>query len=132
MGKITKPVIDLEGLPDVPAWYLVVTQFNKEEKYAQNLEEGLEVKNLQNKIVEWFVPIKTELVTTVDKKGNTVTKPKKVKILDNYVYVKAVMDESVWDYLRTRTGASTVLAPGGIPSITPEEDINRMKAICGK
>ena len=58
MGKITKPVIDLEGLPEVPAWYLVATKHNYQEKYAENLEMGLEAKNMSNKIVEWFVPIK--------------------------------------------------------------------------
>lgn len=130
MGKITKPIIDLEGLPEVPAWYLVATKFNHEEKYAENLALGLEAKNLTEKIVEWFVPIKVEEIETTNKKGETVIKSKKVKILDNYVYVKAVMDESVWDYLRTTAGASTVLAPGGIPSVTPDADVERMKALC--
>lgn len=130
MGKITKPVIDLEGLPDVPAWYLVATKYNYQEEYAKNLEMGLEAKNMSNKIVEWFVPIKYEKVETVNKKGVVSYKDKKVKILENYVYVKAVMDEFVWDYLRTTVGAATVIAPDGRPAITLEEDVNRMKALC--
>lgn len=130
MGKITKPVIDLEGLPEVPAWYLVATKYNYQEEYAKNLEMGLEAKNMSNKIVEWFVPIKYEKVETVNKKGVVSFKDKKVKILENYVYVKAVMDEFVWDYLRTTVGAATVIAPDGRPAITLEEDVNRMKALC--
>ena len=130
MGKITKPVIDLEGLPEVPAWYLVATKHNYQEKYAENLEMGLEAKNMSNKIVEWFVPIKEEEVETVNEKGVTTVKTKKTKILENYVYVKAVMDEFVWDYLRTTVGAAAVIAPGGRPAITTEEDIDRMKALC--
>lgn len=130
MGKITKPVIDLEGLPDVPVWYLVATKYNNEQEYARNLEMGLEAKNMSNKIVEWFVPIKYEQVEVTNKKGVTTIKEKKVKILENYVYVKAIMDEFVWDYLRTTIGAATVIAPDGRPAITSEEDINRMKALC--
>lgn len=130
MGKITKPVIDLEGLPDVPVWYLVATKYNNEEEYARNLEMGLEAKNMSNKIVEWFVPIKYEKIEVTNKKGVTTIKDKKIKILENYVYVKAVMDEFVWDYLRTTVGAATVIAPDGRPAITLEEDIDRMKALC--
>ena len=40
------------------------------------------------------------------------------------------MDEFVWDYLRTTVGAAAVIAPGGRPAITAEEDIDRMKALC--
>ena len=130
MGKITKPVIDLEGLPEVPAWYLVATKYNYQEEYAKNLAMGLEAKNMTNKIVEWFVPIKYEQVEVTNKKGVTTLKEKKVKVLENYVYVKAVMDEFVWDYLRTTVGAATVIAPDGRPAITLEEDVNRMKALC--
>jgi transcription antitermination factor NusG len=130
MGKITKPVIDLEGLPAEPAWYLVATRFNSEEKYARDLMDGLKASGLEDKIVECFVPIKAEIVEIADKKGKVKTKTIKTKVLDNYVYVKAIMDGNVWDYLRTRLGASTVLAPGGIPSITPEEDVERMKMLC--
>jgi transcription antitermination factor NusG len=130
MGKITKPVIDLEGLPTEPAWYLVATRYNSEEKYARDLLDGLKASGLSDYIVECFLPIRAEVVETTDKKGKVKTKIVKTKILDNYVYVKAIMNETVWDYLRTRLGASTVLAPGGIPSITPEEDVERMKMLC--
>ena len=56
----------------------------------------------------------------------------RTKILDNYVYVKAIMDESVWDYLRTTAGVATVIAPGGHPGVTSEEDIKKMKILCGQ
>lgn len=132
MGKITKPVIDLTGLPKEPAWYLVRTLHNNEEEYARNLKRGLEAKKLTDKIVEIFVPIKVTHKEVEDKKGKKTTKEIKIKILENYVYVKAIMDEPVWDYLRTTTGAATVIAPGGHPGVTEEVDIIRMKELCGK
>ena len=57
MGKITKPVINLEGQPTEPAWYLIATNYNNEEFFERNLKEGLAIRNLEDKIVECFVPI---------------------------------------------------------------------------
>lgn len=132
MGKTVKPVIDLTGLPKEPAWYLVSTLYNNEDKYAENLKMGLEAKGLADKIIEIFVPIRRDCKEVENRKGVKELKEVRTKILDNYVYVKAIMDESVWDYLRTTAGVATVIAPGGHPGVTSEEDIKKMKILCGQ
>lgn len=132
MGKITKPVIDLEGQPTHPSWYLVATNYNHEEFFEKNLHESLAVRKMEDKIFECFVPIKH--VKLIDKtlKGVELSEEEsdyldKIKCLRNYVYVKAIMDESVWDYIRTTKGVSTIMAPDGIPFDTPEADVEELK-----
>ena len=46
MGKITKPVINLEGQPTEPSWYLIATNYNNEEFFERNLKEGLHIRNI--------------------------------------------------------------------------------------
>ena len=132
MGKITKPVIDLEGQPKNPSWYLVATKYNNEEFFENNLKDGLAVRNLEDKIVECFVPIKhAKLVCKALEKTNLTEEEEdyleKIKCLRNYVYVKAIMDEAVWDYIRKTEGVSTIMAPDGIPFDTPEFEVNKLK-----
>lgn len=132
MGKITKPVINLEGQPKEPSWYLIATIYNNEEFFERNLKESLHIRKLEDKIIECFVPIKhVKLILSTLKNVNLtedeLEKLERIKALRNYVFVKAIMDESVWDYIRTTKGASTILALGGIPFYTPEEEILELK-----
>ena len=132
MGKITKPVINLEGQPTEPSWYLIATNYNNEEFFERNLKEGLHIRNLEDKIVECFVPIKHVKLVLSALKNMSLTeeeeeKLEQIKCLRNYVYVKAIMDETVWDYIRTTKGASTILAPDGIPFDTAESKILELK-----
>lgn len=132
MGKISKPVINLDGQPTEPSWYLIATIYNNEETFERNLNEGIHVRGLEDKIIECFVPIKhVKLVTTALKNIELNEYEKEriedIKTLRNYVYVKAIMDETVWDYIRTTRGASTIIAPDGIPYDTPEHEIIKLK-----
>ena len=131
-GKKTKPVIDLEGLPTEPVWYVVITKHNYEQAYAVEVEKGLVAKGLEDNIIECLVPIKETKTITVDKKGREKEKITKEKIYPNCVFVKAIMNETVWDYLRTRNGASTILAPDGTPAIVSNGDIERTKKLANK
>lgn len=132
MGKKTKPVIDLEGQPTEPSWYLIATNYNNEEFFERNLKESLAIRNLEDKIVECFVPIKHVKLIVSSLKGIELTeeeqeKLEQIKALRNYVFVKAIMDETVWDYIRTTKGASTIMAPDGIPFDTPESKVLELK-----
>ena len=132
MGKKVKPVIDLEGQPTEPSWYLIATNYNNEEFFERNLKENLSIRKLEDKIVECFVPIKHVKLVMSSLKGIELTedeqeKLEQIKALRNYVFVKAIMDEAVWDYIRTTKGASTILAPDGIPYDTAESKIVELK-----
>lgn len=132
MGKIIKPVINLEGQPTEPSWYLIATNYNNEEFFERNLKEGLHIRGLEDKIIECFVPIKHVKLILSALKNMELTedeeeKLEQIKSLRNYVFVKAIMDENVWDYIRTTKGASTILAPDGIPYDTAEEKVLELK-----
>lgn len=117
MAKPTaKPVIKLEDAPKERAWYVVITQYNREQACAIDIELGLEAKGLKDSIFECVVPINFE---------------RKEKIYPNYVFVNAIMSEDVWNYLRTRRGVATVLAPDGVPSTVTDEEVQKTKILCG-
>lgn len=116
MAKATsKPVIRLEDAPKGRAWYVVTTQYNCEHAYAVDVELGLEAKGLKDNIFECVVPINLE---------------RKEKLYPNYVFVNAIMNEDVWNYLRTRRGVSTILAPDGTPSTVTDEEVQNIKILC--
>lgn len=123
--------IDLSACPQKPAWYTVVTIYNYEKKYAEDLMKGLKNSGLEDKIVDVVVPIRETKYTTTTKTGKISEKVKIEKVMPLYVFVKAIMDEQVWEYLRNLTGAHTILAAGGCPSIMDDNDIYKIKDACG-
>jgi transcriptional antiterminator NusG len=123
--------IDLSSCPKQAAWYTVVTLYNYEKKYAEDLMKGVKNAGLEGKILDTCVAIRETEYTTATKSGKTNKKVKVEKIMPLYVFVKAIMDEQVWDYLRNTTGAHTVLAAGGCPSIMTDKEILKIKEACG-
>ena len=130
MGKITKPVINLDCLPQEPVLYTITTQYNCEESYIRHMVEGWKGNMLDEVIVDWFAPVKTTTKTTITKTGKESVRVVKEKIYPNYAFVKAIMSEQVWDYLRTRNGVSTILAPGGTPPFMYDEEVEKMREQC--
>ena len=129
--KMPPAIIDLSSCPTTAAWYTVVTNYNYEKKYAGDLLKGLKNSGLEGLILDVVVPIKETEYTVQLKSGKTSKKVQIEKVMPLYVFVKAVMNERVWDYLRTTTGAHTVLAAGGCPSIMNDNDILKIKDACG-
>lgn len=123
--------IDLSSCPTGAAWYTVVTLYNYEKKYADDLMKGVKNAGLEGRILDTVVAFRETEYTTISKSGKESKKVKVEKVMPLYVFVKAVMDEQVWDYLRNTTGAHTVLAAGGCPSIMDDDDINKIKLACG-
>lgn len=123
--------IDLSSCPTGAAWYTVVTLYNYEKKYAEDLMKGVKNAGLEGKILDTVVAFRETEYTTITKTGKESKKVKVEKVMPLYVFVKAVMDEQVWEYLRTTTGAHTVLAAGGCPSIMSDADIYKIKEACG-
>lgn len=129
--KMPVPVINLGSCPKTPSWYTVVTKYNYEKKFANDVMQGLKNADLDKYILEVVVPIKETEMTSITKNGKPRKTTKVEKIYPLYVFVKAIMNERVWNHLRLTNGASTVLATGGFPSIMEEKDINVIKELCG-
>lgn len=129
--KMPTVAINLQGVPKNPAWYTVVTKFNYEQKYAKDLLAGLKNSPAGNKIFEVVVPFKEYREIIKDNKGKEKEKITFEKIMPLYVFVKAEMDDHVWNYLRNTSGAATILAAGGIPLVMTEQEIFKIKEACG-
>jgi transcription antitermination factor NusG len=126
--KIMLGSVDLSVVPKEYVWYTVVTKFNYEEKYIDNVQQAIQDTNLEKLISEYYIPIKytKEKIKLVD--GTEKDKIHKVKgCFSNYVFVKCIMTEKLWNLLRTTTGASIIISTGGIPSYLYQNDIESMQ-----
>ena len=126
--KIQLGSVDLSGVENKYHWYPVVTLFNHEEAFARNFKESIEGTPLESLVNEIYVPTKLskEMVTLKD--GTKKAKiHHKLGAYSNYVFVRCILTESIWNRLRTTTGVAVVLNTGGIPSPIADKEINKIK-----
>ena len=132
MGKkMPATIINLDGISAFPKWYTIVTKYNYERKLAKNIMGGIEKVGLSENIFEVLVPIKETTETYVNSKGKRAERTKHEKVYPLYIFIKAIMNEGVWDYIKNSEGSSTILAPSGFPIAIEEDEILRIKQQCG-
>jgi len=132
MGKkMPATIINLDGVSIFPRWYTVVTKYNYEAKLGETIINGAEKAGMGDKIFEVLVPIKTTIETKVNVKGKVTERKKHEKIYPLYIFVKAIMNADVWNYIKNSEGSSAILAPSGFPIQVEEEDILKIKEQCG-
>lgn len=131
--KMPVSVINLKDVSLKPAWYTIVTKFNYENKFAGDLMLGLKNTNFEDRIIEVVVPLKKieQEVPRKSKAGGTRIKVTYEKIYPTYIFVKAIMNEDIWNYIRNTAGCSTILAPSGYPTTVSEEEMIKIKSDCG-
>ena len=132
MGKkMPATIISFDGVSVFPRWYAVVTKYNYEAKLANTIINGAEKAGFGEKIFEVLVPIKETVEFTTNAKGKEVEKKKYEKVYPLYIFVKAIMDDNVWNYIKNSDGSAAILAPSGMPIQVEEEDILKIKIHCG-
>ena len=128
MGKkYTTFKVNLEGLNDKARWYTIVTQYNYEQKVANDISKMIKDGSLNSSIEDVFCGIKEEQVATTNRKGEVVIKTKNEKIMANYVFVKTKMDAHIWSVLTNITGVSAILCTAGIPVFTSEKKMEEIR-----
>ena len=128
MGKkYTTFKVNLEGLNDKARWYTIVTQYNYEQKVANDISKMIKDDSLNSSIEDVFCGIKEEQVATTNRKGEVVIKTKNEKIMANYVFVKTKMDAHIWSVLTNITGVSAILCTAGIPVFTSEKKMEEIR-----
>jgi transcription antitermination factor NusG len=131
MGKkMPAAKINLDGVSKDFRWYSVCTKYNYEQKLAHTIEEGKEKAGCGDKISEVLVPIKVTTEQRVNAAGKVTERTKREKIYPLYIFIKAKMDDHVWNYIKNSDGSSAILAPSGFPVQIEEEDINKIKQHC--
>lgn len=126
--KIILGKVDLSNVSHDYCWYTLVTQFNYEEKCIENIQEAVHNTDLEELIEDYYIPIKytKETVTLAD--GTTKDKVHKVKgAFSNYIFIKCILTEKLWNLLRTTTGIAVIPTVGGVPTCVQDYEIQDMK-----
>src|ERR1051326_4193396 len=97
------------GAADVQG-YGIHAYSGHEEKVKKNLEKRIESMDMQDKILEVFVPMEDE-IEIKDGKRRHVQKP----IFPGYVLVKMIMSDESWYVVRNTPGVTSFVGSGNKP-----------------
>lgn len=129
--KVILGKVDLTGVSEDYAWYTVITLFNNEEKYVENVQNAVRGSMYEHLIAEYLVPIHYSRVSTRARDGKVRTRTSKVKgCYSTYVFIKAMMTDGLWNFLRTIPGIAVVLSTGGQPVALAEEEVEHIRRDC--
>lgn len=118
--------VDLSNVSEDFKWYIIVTKFNYEEKYVNNVKQTIQDTQYESLINDYYIPIKYIKKTVTLHDGTKKDKVSKIKeCYSNYVFIHCKMTKLLWNLLRTITGAAVILSTGGIP--VPIDDAEMMK-----
>ena len=101
-----------------PRWYVAHTYSGYENKVKANLEQIIENRNLQEKIMEVKIPVEI----TVEKNGDT-EKEVETKVFPSYVFIKMIMSDETWHVVRNIRGVTGFVGPGSKPVPLSEEEV---------
>src|SRR4030081_3250035 len=101
---------DLASAAAEAEWYVIHAYSGHEEKVKKNLEKRIESMDMQDKILEVFVPMEDE-IEIKDGKRRHVQK----RIFPGYILVKMVMSDESWYVVRNPPGVTSFVGSGNKP-----------------
>jgi transcriptional antiterminator NusG len=101
---------DIASVPAEAQWYVIHAYSGHEEKVKKNLEKRIESMDMQDKILEVFVPMEDE-IEIKDGKRRHVQK----RIFPGYILVKMVMSDESWYVVRNTPGVTSFVGSGNKP-----------------
>jgi hypothetical protein len=103
--------VDLSNVSEDFKWYIIVTKFNYEEKYVNNVKQTIQDTQYESLINDYYIPIKYIKKTVTLHDGTKKDKVSKIKeCYSNYVFIHCKMTKLLWNLLRTITGAAVILS----------------------
>jgi transcriptional antiterminator NusG len=99
-------------------WYVIHAYSGHEEKVKKNLEKRIESMDMQDKILEVFVPMEDE-IEIKDGKRRHVQK----RIFPGYILVKMVMSDESWYVVRNTPGVTSFVGSGNKPVPLQENEL---------
>ena len=101
-------------------WYVAHTYSGYENKVKADIENTIVNRNLQDQILEVYVPMQE-----VEREGKDKKKLVQQKMFPAYVLIKMFMNDDTW-YVRNTRGVTGFVGPGSKPVPLTDEEVASM------
>ena len=102
-------------------WYVAHTYSGYENKVKADIENTIVNRNLQDQILEVYVPMQE-----VEREGNDSKKLVQQKMFPAYVLIKMFMNDDTWYVVRNTRGVTGFVGPGSKPVPLTDEEVASM------
>lgn len=102
-------------------WYVAHTYSGNENKVKADIENTIVNRNLQDQILEVYVPMQE-----VEREGKDSKKLVQQKMFPAYVLIKMFMNDDTWYVVRNTRGVTGFVGPGSKPVPLTDEEVASM------
>lgn len=102
-------------------WYVAHTYSGYENKVKADIENTIVNRNLQDQILEVYVPMQE-----VEREGKDSKKLVQQKMFPAYVLIKMFMNDDTWYVVRNTRGVTEFVGPGSKPVPLTDEEVASM------
>ena len=102
-------------------WYVAHTYSGYENKVKADIENTIVNRNLQDQILEVYVPMQE-----VEREGKDKKKLVQQKMFPAYVLINMVMNDDTWYVVRNTRGVTGFVGPGSKPVPLTDEEVASM------
>ena len=102
-------------------WYVAHTYSGYENKVKADIENTIVNRNLQEQILEVYVPMQE-----VEREGKDSKKLVQQKMFPAYVLIKMFMNDDTWYVVRNTRGVTGFVGPGSKPVPLTDEEVASM------
>ena len=102
-------------------WYVAHTYSGYEDKVKVDIENTIVNRNLQDQILEVYVPMQE-----VEREGKDKKKLVQQKMFPAYVLIKMFMNDDTWYVVRNTRGVTGFVGPGSKPVPLTDEEVASM------
>ena len=102
-------------------WYVAHTYSGYENKVKADIENTIVNRNLQDQILEVYVPMRE-----VEREGKDSKKLVQQKMFPAYVLIKMFMNDDTWYVVRNTRGVTGFVGPGSKPVPLTDEEVASM------
>ena len=109
-------------MAETAKWYVIHTQTGYEAMVKNTLEKMIENSNLQDQILNIYIPMEE----TIEEKANGKKKVVQRKILPCYVFIKLVYSNQLWYLITNTRGVTGFVGPQGKAIALTDDEVRRM------
>ena len=102
-------------------WYVAHTYSGYENKVKADIENTIVNRNLQDQILEVYVPMQE-----VEREGKDSKKLVQQKMFPAYVFIHMIMNDDTWYVVRNTRGVTGFVGPGSKPVPLTDEEVASM------